>query len=57
MNAAITGQILPDSVVLWLMVILAGVAIWAHAAPRPLRVIVSDALRNLHSRINVRTLP
>lgn len=57
MNAAITGQILPDSVVLWLLVIVAGVGVWAHAAPRPLGVIVSDALRAFIARINVRTMP
>lgn len=57
MNAAITGQIVPDSVVLWLAVILTGLAMWAHAAPRPISHILRDAVRNLRSRFNVRTMP
>lgn len=47
MNAAITGQILPDSVVLWLLVIVAGVAIWSHAAPRPLGVLLREAVQRV----------
>lgn len=57
MNAAITGQILPDSVVLWLAVILTGLAMWAYAAPRPISAIARDAVRTLIARINVRTMP
>lgn len=64
MNAAITGQIVPDSVILWLLVVLTGLAVWAHAAPRPIGAIMRDAaglacdaVRNLIARFNVRTMP
>lgn len=64
MNAVIPGQVFPDSVILLLALICAALALWAHAAPRPISQIIfdaariaCDAVRGCRRRIRVRTMP